>query len=197
MADINSEMLMWKQRLMVELRRDKKKTTLMAVLLVVAMFLVGRITVRSGGPQRVMGATLQNGISTTSASRAIPAPPGERDSGWAKKTRPGKSVERKFERDIFTPDWEMFSPSSESQDDPIPFEAVDEENELTKARTILLEAEELTLQSTVQSDRPTAVINGTLLRVGGRIEEFKVVAIRADACDVKKNGVEVTLFLKE
>ena len=200
MVDVNMGMAMWKRRLMVELKRDTKKTALLGLLLIVAMFCVGRLIVGNTGPRNAVACPV-NAVVRPSVMKMEEASP--KVSGGLEDSAPNdrvvKPVERKFERDVFEPDWDLFPRAKKDQSDDgegrTGLNEVDEE--LVKARTVLEEADNLVLQSTVQSDQPTAVINGKVLRVGDRIDGFEVVEIRPEACDVRKNGVEVTLFMKQ
>ena len=58
---------------------------------------------------------------------------------------------------------------------------------------IRAQARSLTLQSTMLSENPVAIINGQVLRVGEWINGFEVTEITAHACKVSKTDVTVLL----
>ena len=63
-----------------------------------------------------------------------------------------------------------------------------------KRREIFAQAQALSLQSTIISDVPMAIINGCVVRLGERTASgFEVIEISACACTVMKDGVKVTL----
>ncbi|MCL2641523.1 MAG: hypothetical protein FWD53_11805 [Phycisphaerales bacterium] len=79
---------------------------------------------------------------------------------------------------------ELLSPSGEGRD------------QLTHASEIHQAAKKLVVKSTVvgsSNSRPVAVINGKILGVGDRINEFEIVSIKAREVAFKKDGVIVTV----
>lgn len=74
-----------------------------------------------------------------------------------------------------------------------PPKSVDEQVVAGRIAKLKEEASALHLQSTVMSETPLAVINSEILRVGEMIRGFRVVAIRARQVTLEKNGITLTL----
>jgi hypothetical protein len=58
------------------------------------------------------------------------------------------------------------------------------------------EAKDLVLQSTVSGDHPMACIDGQFLKVGQDIAGFVLEQVQADRVILRREGVQVVLFLK-
>lgn len=195
----NTANMNWRGRLAGELRRNAKKTVVLAVLLAVLGFVTGREMLRSAGPQDARAA---------GSGAASPARMGSRPVAKIATSRPeeaGRPDRRRREdaeagtpitdRDLFTPNPVHFPPQ-ERRPRPAPV-ATPMEDTVEKAealrRAVQAQAQALALQSTVIGESPTAIINGQLLRAGDSINGFRVVEITARSCAVEKEGMRITL----
>lgn len=189
----------WVQTLVEELKRDRRKALLLAILAVVG----GAVGVR----------TFWKGSSPAPAGAAIPALTGTgrdlarsdpsattdaRDARWEQYLR---QVDRKITRDLFAMNAEMFTLLEPVTITPVAAAGLPtatasapDPAELQR-QAIHAEAKKLELQSVIFGVKPTAIINDHVLRVGDSVEEydFKVVQITEQSCVVQKQDVLVTL----
>lgn len=185
----------WKQRLVVELGRDKKKTVILAVLLVVALVAIGRL-LTSGQPARVQAAVAVPPVVAAQPTSA--AMTGEDLAVQEKSARRDAYMEtfaRKISRDLFQPNTDFFPPVQEvAPKATAKVEAADENiAELQRRGQVQAQARSLVLQSTILGTVPTAIINGKVLRSGEWVSGFEVMEITTHTCSVRKNGVTVVL----
>lgn len=193
-----------KNTLVNELRRDKKKATILAVLLVVAVVIVLRL-VMSGGPAPAKAVTRAPAAAKAAkaakadkqqaqASELIEAP----DASTANQERDAylKELDRMIDRDLFQPTTSVYgaAPSNQTQKrSGMPPAMADLANRREQVETA---AEVLKLQSTVVSDIPTAIINDQVLKAGDQIEGFTVLAISPRSCIVEKDAIRLVLELR-
>jgi len=189
------------QRLMSELRRDKKKTVFMVILFVIACVVCGRLVVRKLSPE-VARAASELVPPAPSAPGVGPSP--ESQAPAAKKRKKGgpqataPAVEYKVRRDIFTPNTAFFPPDMERRAVAVATQPAGVETPAAvRERSVRAQAQALLLQSTVDSAMPTAIINALVLRKGEWINNFQVIEITSRACVVAKDGVKVTLEMKD
>ena len=188
--------LTWQDRLRYEFRRNKSKSVILTILLVVGVAMVLRLVTKKPPTAEAQSSEL---VAAAPAMPAGPEPmpatsakgrPGEAlvdagaDSG-ASAPRPKAPVTTKVEfvRDIFRPDPAVFI----AKDQP---EAVSADDARTQVR---LEANTLRLTSTMVGEVSCATINGQLLKINDWIEGFQVVSIGKGSCLVVKKGVRVQL----
>ena len=197
----------WQDRLWAELKRDKKKTSLMAGLLVLAAILGVRMLVQGSGPTPADAE--ETAVSRPGGTMPGPTPAGAPSaplaSAEAGKTalfggadpRPA-GARPKIVQDIFAPKLDLFplekEPTPVAAPAPAP-QPVDQEK--IQREAVLAKAKGLTLQSTIVSSRPKAIINGQLAGVGDAVDGFQVVQVTAHACVVVRDGVQVTLEMKD
>lgn len=181
----------WMQRLVLELRRDKKRTSLLAVLVLVAAIVVGRQVVHSAAPVSAATAVVSTDAPVAQMAPAV-AP--SMAAGDVQKLVPLQSREHKFVRDLFRPDPQAFPPLTE---DVGPQQVMSVEGEQESARRkIETQAASLVLQSTILGSRPKAILNGNVISLGGSIEGFSLISIEARFCVLEKDGVSVRLDMK-
>ncbi|MCE5327288.1 MAG: hypothetical protein LLG01_12845 [Planctomycetaceae bacterium] len=196
--------------LAAELLRDKKKTAILSVLLVVGVIMGVRLI----GKSEPVAA--QAAVAVAAPAAGVTAPQAEEviKSIAARKTNPNQV--RVFKRDLFRVHEDLYTllSSPAAQAAPVAPAAgpiVDPELE-TKRRIerVQLEAKLLCLQITIVSDNPTAIINGDPFGIGDTITtlvkerdgketkaEFKVVSIAAKVCTIVRDGVSVELRMKD
>lgn len=192
------------QRVMAELRADKKRTAILTVLTLVALFLGGRLVFRSAGPAE-LGAAAGEGLPPDAQADTASAPglrPLKRPSVPA--DRPGRPLQWHSQRpsdgsvlrDLFAYDLRSYVRTEPEPAKPAsPGQRVPDMVEIEKA--VRAQAKTLILQSTMVGPDSSAVINGQVLRVGQHIAGFRIVRIHARSCDVEKQGVEVRLVMKK
>ena len=202
MAKTKTKQADWKQRLLCELRRDKKRAVVLALLLVVALIVVGRQLLKSAPPSKVRAAAAAPAVADGPAAQYVepvgPVEPG-RPAPDVSTPGPEEQTDWATHRDIFVPELDLFPPRQEPTDagKATVTSAPSAAHMAAKTQAIKAQAEALVLQSTVLCERPMAIINGKVLSIGDWISGFEVVSIRARACDVKKDDVEITLEMKE
>ena len=188
----------WKQKLVAELSRDKKKTCILTVLLLLGV-VVGMRMVFKANP-----ADAQAKAHSTTAAPAAPA----KASGTATMPPPAPELgrdarieerirlnNRKIDRDVFVPDVTAFPLAPVKPTKPA-LTGADKTNQKSTKEIVEELAETLVLQSTIISAQPTAIINGELLNLTQTIDGFTVTEISSGACDVTKDGVTVRLVMK-
>ncbi|MDY6913933.1 MAG: hypothetical protein SVT52_05705 [Planctomycetota bacterium] len=189
----------WQQRLTAELKRDKKKTAIMAALLLVAAVLGIRLVVKSSGPDGANAGAVamrpqpQAGSQSPTAA-ALPSERKPASAGRKSSYVPSGSME--ITRDIFEANTDVFPPKKQTANNParlVPSGKPVISEEEVRRRVIQAQAKALTLQSTIHSATPTAIINGCVLCKGEWINGFQVTAINARTCVLEKNGVKIIL----
>jgi len=207
MAEANSNIAMWKQRLLAELGRDKKKTVILGTLLAVALILGVRFVVRrvsSGGS----GPTATAAAVTAPVAGGPSSPvvgPGMAREGAGSAVNPvpkraGKTQDADITRDIFRPNPEYF-PLQKRRDTPAALVNNDDGGEAARTRAkemrIQEEARALQLEGTIEGAVPVAIINGQVVSAGTRIAGFLVVEVSLRACTVEKEGVKLQLTMRK
>ncbi|MCP4376295.1 MAG: hypothetical protein GY794_08995 [bacterium] len=205
MAQKNNSIEMLKKRLVAELKRDKKKATILGVLLLVGVFFVGKLLLK-GSPQAATAAI--NPIATT----GMPMPPevaNTATNSYPTVATIGKtSVQggwgKKIDRDIFLPNATIFPHLIKTTDANGNVNVVKSEDSAQdiarkrKEELIRAEGAKLQLESAISGGVPIAIINGTVLGDGAWINGFRVVKIDSKACEVElvKDGITIKLSMK-
>ncbi|MHC4985872.1 MAG: hypothetical protein ACYTFO_06925 [Planctomycetota bacterium] len=186
------------QRLSTELAKDKKKTVILATLVLVGAFVGIRTFTKGTGPAKAAALAMQADESIVPPEMAMASP------GFLVESDPLDEeylaqIDRDITRDLFAFDSSHYTPltteelrvvAAEDEDDEQP-DAVDWEAVITE------QSRSLTLQSAIDSDIPIAVINGRVLGQGDEINGFQVVHIDATSCTVAKQGVQITLNMAD
>lgn len=217
MAKMPSNSTDWKSRLKAELRRDKKKTVALAVLLTVAGVTGGKLVITMSVPRDVKASpTRQEEPDATDAQPAegpwvsVPRPSAETFANQARREEYLAGMDRDITRDLFNVDISRFPPRpGAGGPDPqtemsttgwlgMVYQRVVQKQQqdgqqLAKYRAILAQARSLSLQSTMLGSAPTALINGQVLRQGDYISGFLVKSIASNRCVVSKDGVDIEL----
>lgn len=186
----------WTQRLKAELMRDKRKTAVMALLLLVAVIVAARQVSRSADPASATAAgptAPEGGVSEPPAPAALWGVPGAAGPP-SRETRPPAGA-RTITRDLFAMKVSDFPVDQEVKvaAPPTTSTAPAASPEEIEAQQIRAQAQDLALQSTYISSQPTAIVNGQVVRVGDRLRGFQVVEITQGACVLVQKGVRVTL----
>jgi hypothetical protein len=184
--------------LLAELKRDRKKTAVMAVLLLVALVAVGRLFLRSAVPTKAAAAPAAGKAAPAArASSAQRSDSGEDRSGESGRERVKYlgPIDTTIKRDIFAANPKYFpavvKPDVASHAAPSGMDDINAERAAIQAKAL-----ELALQSTVVSANPTAIIEGQVLHVGDWVNGFRVVEIGSRQCTLEKSGVKVTIEMK-
>ncbi len=197
----------WKQRLTAEMKRDKKKTALLAILCIVAGIVIGRVIIKQFSPSKANAAGKSSAATAApsdSASKII-SPPAESSDDQGDNSKKLREyiarLDTKVSRDIFLPDESVFPPRVEKKIEPpsvkLENEGPSEEEKLeARKKIVLAQAQALTLQSTIVSATPTAMINDRVLRKGDTISGFEVVEITPRTCSLMKDEITVILGMK-
>ena len=202
MAQTNS-IMMFKKRLLAEVARDKKKACILGLLLVAAIFFVGKVLFKSSpetavAMQATPAATDQSPAGSSGAGNPTLIKLNNRTPAVKISRKPVKAVTR----DIFQPNPTIFpiveaveldnQPSvvKGSQDDRT--KVIKAKNDKIRQQGALLKLEGVTIRPD-----PIAIINGAVLGRGGVINGFRVVRIEFQRCVVEKDGVELNLTMKQ
>ena len=191
------------RRSMIELRKDKRKAFLLAVLAIGACAALVNLLVAPSSPVKAGAAEQPAGARI--AERQPDARPGESTEGdqgkSALRDRYDRGLVRKIERDIFTPNPEFSPPRQDAtavrRTVPRTTTQPGESQEAIQRQMVLAHAQSLVLQTTMISSNPTAIVNGRVMRIGDRILGFEVVEITPRACKVRKDGVTVILEMSK
>jgi len=215
----------WLRWLKAELRRDRKKTTILAALALVAVVVVGRLVLRGQVPRHA-SADVDPVVSAGGAGRVEPA----RDQAGVRPRRGGgdawtcsrarreylSGLDRDVRRDIFRLSPEFLPPGQDSTGDATAVQAdgqsepgwfgrigewisrkrAQRREEMESIGVVRAQARSLRLQSTMLGPVPSALINGQVLRKGDRINGFLLKSIRSGSCTLTKDGVDVVLRLE-
>ncbi|MHC4982553.1 MAG: hypothetical protein ACYTF6_05220 [Planctomycetota bacterium] len=194
-----------KAQFVAELKADKRKAGLVSLLLVVAVFVGLRLTLRQGGEDAAPPAKASASVST---SNLPPEGSGGQAAGPAKSTSRAqrkedyiRNLDRTIARDIFEPN-PVFFPVRDmrkitrtSGQSARRTSAADQRQ--AHEKFIREQAKLLKLQSVVVGDMPTAIINDRVVRLGDWINGFKLVKISPQSCVVCKEDVEVPLKMEK
>jgi len=206
MSRARSDMVMWKQRVTAELLRDKKRSAILIVLLVVALILGIRLAIKQMSPAEATADVKPSAVSAGAALSPDASGVAEvgalsvRQKPIASLDAPKSRAERDqspIVRDIFLPNPKLFPPVGKK--DRVGSAGVDGGGEVTElhARRLRIqkEAGALHLESTIEGTVRIAIINGRVLAVGDRIKGFSVVQVRSGTCTVEKEGISLALKL--
>jgi hypothetical protein len=213
-----------KERILAELRVDKKKTAIMGALLLVAVGLGARAVIKMSGGETpaaaqagvVPGAIAMPAVSAApSASPAglptvpspdfaqapSPSPSAATPAGMGLASASLKTLRprAKITQDIFALKLDYF-PLDQEANAPATVaiattQAVDAN--IVRASAVQAKAKALVLQSTIISQRPKAVINGQIVGVKDTILGFEVVEVTGRSCVLELDGVQVRLAMKD
>jgi len=179
-------------KLLTELKRDKKRTAIMAGLLCVALVLVGRLVLKRPAPAPAAAAPAAPDRAPMSSENTLPAladitPDGDRD-------RYINQIDRTVTRDIFVPT-EGYFPVGDGNDQGPRWRTVSDGLN-TEQEAVWKEGKQMTLQSTMLSASPKAIVEGQLVEVGDYIHGFQVLEIHSRSIVLEKEGVRVNLEMK-
>ncbi len=192
----------WKQRLAADLKRDKKKTVLLAGLVLVAAAVALRSLSTEAGPEAAVGAVGE--AAATPAPQGTAATPPRLEAPDKLAMHQALGQERKITQDLFKARLEMFPADETAKVDPTPMATTQKALPTTgpsaaelEEAAIRAQATNLTLQSTMISETSTAIINGRVLRKGEWINNFEVSEILPRSCIVTQGKVKVVLEMKD
>ncbi len=189
-----------KNRLVADLKRDKKKTAVLGILVIVALVVVLKTVLKGGSPARPRTVAAAPAQSSDSSIRSLPNDPVQMARALSREKDSAQKERPRIDRDIFKPDPQYFPPrvKKDTKTDAQQKESSNQKQQRIEAhrQMVLAQSKALSLQSTVVSDVPIAIINGKVLREGEWISGFKVVDITARSCEVKKEGVSIILTMK-
>lgn len=208
-----------KRRLFVELKRDKPKTVALAALLAIAGIVCGRLVIRHSLPGTAAAAQpggdsllVPPGENGAAAPAAAPVE-ARRSARDARRQEYLSNLDRTITRDLFEPRLEYFpllagrtAVAVGGAAGPGWFTAVRkrvlekqraQSERLAHINAIRMQAEALSLTSTILGDSPAAVIDGQVVHKGEAISGFTIVGIGSKKCLLSKAGVLVDLIMKD
>lgn len=190
-------------RLVVELKRDKKRTGLLCLLLAVGLFVGGKAIFKSSGSPGSASAAVCAARTTSDEIARSERSAGERTAAdESARDKYIEQINRRISRDLFRVNLDIFplleapviKPAPGTDTTTAPAQPNPEE---VKRQTILAQAKALSLMMTVSGKTPTAVINDRVLRKGEWINDFEVADITDHSCTVQKEGVQVVLQMSK
>jgi len=188
------------QEFVQDLKRNKKKTALLAALAIVCLVVVGRLFIKPSLPESASAVVTAAANVSHEATKAESAPSGGSDDDQ-RRLKYIHQIDPKITRDLFAMKDELFPRSEPVTPAPVvihPATRPAAPDQASIERDIRNEANKLFakgLQSTVSGPNPTAIINERVLRNGDRIEGFEIVDITSRSCSLVKKGVRITLAL--
>jgi len=192
-----------KERLLGELKRDRKKVAILGVLLTVLVVVGGREVLKRLRPAKAGAAVTpaparSEADSVAGAGRTPPAGLNDKDGGAGESNGLPALQNLVVDRDLFTPNPIFYPPRQKRRPAPkvTPVDDAAARREAEK-RAVQAQAQALTLQSTVVGAVPTAIVNGRVLRVGDWITGFRVVEIGSRTCIIEKQSMRVTLEMSK
>ncbi len=190
-------------RTIAELRHDRRKATVLAVLTVAACVALGNVLLGSSTPARAT-AEIQSQADRDLASAQTPELDMFDDMLAAKGAQSRhqaylKQAGHEIVRDLFEPNPEFFPPEQTPRESRPTVLVEESEHDAIQShrRAILADAQALVLQSTVISSTPKAIVNGRLMTIGEKINGFELVAVTPRKCKLSKKGVIVVLKLSK
>jgi hypothetical protein len=177
-----------KDQLWVELKRDKKRATVLALLAVIALIVVGRLVLK-----RVSFASAKSPQSPpTAAAAATPEAarpsPGQETKHDDYLTR----IDTTIKRDIFSPPEQFFPPMETPKTKVV--ETLN--SRAAEKESIQKAAATMTVESTILSAIPKAIINGQLVQLGDTVNGFRIVEISSRTVTLEREGMTVQLEMK-
>ena len=196
MTQSRSNMHETTQRLIGELRRDKKKTGLL-----VALVLVGVVIAIKTLPSSSPPPAKADGTSDSVKAKAVP---GCEDPRLLEKKHQKeeyiRAIDTHVTRDVFLPDEKYFpipKPVEPAKVMTTTTSAPAVDQQALLERQVLTEAKDLQLESTMLGGHSVASINGKVLSAGETINGFKLTVIASNRCTLVKDGVTVLLQIHE
>ena len=187
----------WHLQLVADLKRDRKRTGLLAVLAIVAVFVVGRLILASSGPSKVTASSIVAKPDGDVPAGHIDDPTGEINGD--SHGRFDAAARLPITRDLFASNERFFpkvQPKPQASEGP--GEAPGgRKDPVELRRAIRDQARALKLQCTVGGATPTAIINGMMVAEGAKINGFTVRKITARAVTVEKESITLTLSMKD
>lgn len=190
----------WQERLIAELKHDKKKAVLLGVLAIVAGVLIlqqlaGASPAESRASVTPVGPTASGPDASSTELSASGARARALTDAARRRNEYLQTMDRRIERDLFIPNSRYFAPRQEV-DAKEPVGKTPEMIEQERRSAIRMQAKALTLQSTIVGSVPTAVINGLVLRKGDWVGGFEVTGVQPRSCTVRKDDVSVILKME-
>ena len=199
MSESNTNMPGLWMRLTSEMSKDKKKTTILVVLLLVGGVFGGRLLVGKSVPSRAKASQGKHSAPIPQQRPAIHTAASLYSNTVTPRVRYIPKADPKITRDIFRLDPNIFPQvAKKNSTAKLVNDSKLDADVLEKARRlrVQMQAQVLSLQSTITGNSPTAIINGRVMGSGNTINGFQVVSVTARSCVVEKDGVKVTLQMK-
>ena len=204
MAQTNNSIEMLKKRLMAEFARDKKKAVILIALTLLAVFYVGKLVLKSAPSD---AAAAVNPVAGNTPL-GMPSPLGlggvtaQTPASHGVKIDKSKGGGWDITRDIFMPDPAIFpfaeKIASAQGKVRLVEDAQGKRDAKLRLKRELIQAQgaELHLESTIAGRTPIAIINGAVVGLGGEINGFRVVKIDSQTCEVRKDGITLSLTME-
>ncbi len=183
----------WLQRLKTSLLADKRKTVVMAVLLVVATGMVVGALIGDNMPAKAKGQT-RGTVTTPTAQPTHPPRQGLSEAYLAQ-------LDTEVTRDLFAIEYAAFPEITDGQaaEHTPGTTAPDGDPDFVRQQHVTQiqeQARALKLQSAMPGAIPSVIINGQVVRVGQVLEGFTVQRIGMRSCELVREGVTVTLKME-
>lgn len=192
----------WFTNLVAQLKQDKRKTMILAVLAVVGLIMGAKALLGGKASAAKAQAAVASVLSTSEEITRTQAQSSSPQGSEARRQKYIEGIDRRITRDLFAARLDVF-PAVEPVPTPVQPKvattepAVEVDPAELQRQAILNESRSLVLVSILEGDSSAVIINDRLLKVGERINDFEVVEISADSCQVRQKDVTVTLVLKQ
>jgi hypothetical protein len=195
----------WFAQVKAAVKRDPKRSGLLAILVTVMFALWGRMIIGNHGPAGASAAGVEAAVVNnlqSAAGQAGQGPPKLPLSDWARQTV------GQINRNLFSVPFDYYPedpahPPKRTQMDNNQAKSADSQADQIKERQILVqnlqtEAADLTLEGTVLGTNPRAWINGVLVGIKQPIGKtgFVVSRIESRRIFIEKEGVQIELLMK-
>lgn len=186
----------WIDRLSAEMKADRKKATILIVLIAVGAVFGTRLVVNAISPEKPVPAkAAATPVKTSGLVTQTPTVPQPLDpKAEARLSEYLAKVNREISRDLFVAKLELFPRVSSELADATtkPGDSMS-----SMIREPILGEGKLKLQSTMVGNTPNAVINNRVVQTNQIIDGFTVLLITERSCVVEKDGVRATLYLPQ
>ena len=193
MDDLGSNLTRLADRMRAELAGNRKKLAVLAVLTVTFCALLAYTL--AGGPSSAGAAAAGPAVAeATGGLQGLLGNATGTSDKWASTRR------NEITRDLFAVNVDHFPPDQSvstvttvvkpSRQD------VEKAEKRAELQLVQAQARALSLQTTVVSSDPTAILNGRVLRIGDWISGFKMVEITPRSCTLEKSGTRVVLEMQ-
>ncbi|MCG3179283.1 MAG: hypothetical protein BIFFINMI_01617 [Phycisphaerae bacterium] len=208
----------WQEKLITELKRDWRRTSILVVLTIVALVLVirqfaggdpGTAKANAIAPDKPATSRSKGSQPTAATAAATRAPVSAEaiKAAWQDPATLARVALPTFNRDPFVINFNSFPPAPKTDKKgaegvQIPESAQAEQKRQAQLEILRAEAGRLKLQSILMGSEPRVIVNGEIYHVGDLIradakcQPFNLTRIASTSAVLERDGFEVILRLE-